>query len=162
MCLLSGCATVQRDNYIRERAGEYVYELPAAEVVKGAAAMLKEQGYDVKADPSGLVVMTEWKEEMGASQVAASFSQYLVRGLAVDQANSRVQIYRNNRSSSGGPNMESSASKNASMVQQGAHSMERSAQKGGARDLAAEFQLMKRLAPEDAGDLTAEASERFK
>jgi uncharacterized lipoprotein len=162
LLVLSGCAGVQRDTYIRERAGEYVYEKPAAEVIQGAAAMLKEQGYTVRIDPSGLLLMTEWKEEMGASQIASSFSQYMVRGLALDASNSRVQFYRINRSTSGGPNMESTSARNASMVQQGAHSMERSAQQGGARDLAAEFMLMQRLAPEDAKDLEAEATERFK
>lgn len=99
--LASGCATLQRDTFVRERAGEYVYDRPLAEVWPHVRALLISQGYTPveRSEPSQLD--TEWREEGAGGSGAIRWSRYRVVG-SESGGKSKVVFLKNSRSGTAG------------------------------------------------------------
>lgn len=165
VALLSGCATRLREAFIQERAGEYVYELPVERVWPHVAALLDEQGYSFKQDLANGQLVTEWKEDMGASSIAASYTRYLVVAARLDGTHCRVQFLRFTRTQGGGAGgYDSSSARIAAATAQAANNAGgvRTRTASRSRDLHAEWLLMQRVAPEDAEELRTAANARFR
>lgn len=78
--LCAGCAAVQKENFARERAGEYVYRRPLAEVWPHVVALLVAQGYSPRPATQPDLLETEWKEEATCDGCAITFSRYQAVG----------------------------------------------------------------------------------
>lgn len=78
--LCAGCATTQRDNFARERAGEYVYQRPLAQVWPHVVALLVAQGYSPLPATQPDQLETEWKEEATCEGCALRYSRYQALG----------------------------------------------------------------------------------
>ncbi len=189
--LVAGCATMQKDAFIKEQAGDYAYAMPVAQVWPHVGAMLKEPGYTYREAPGRFLLVTEWKEENGASSIAASFSRYMVEGQPIDDEHCRVRFIRNTMTSQsaggdavlssqqrqasqatggrsigapsegGGPEGSASAEGATATIQSGSMGRTGTAA-AGVRDLNAEWLLMQRVAPEDAKEIQDEADHRFR
>ncbi len=189
--LVAGCATMQKDTFIKEQAGDYVYAMPAAQVWPHVGAMLKEQGYSYREAPERFLLVTEWKEENGASSMAASFSRYMVEGQPIDDEHCRVRFIKNTMTSRpvGGDDVLTSQQRQAAQATggrsigaadgsgggpegaaryEGSTATVQSGSMGrtgtaaaGVRDLNAEWLLIQRVAPEDAKEIQDEADQKF-
>jgi hypothetical protein len=78
--LCAGCVTVQRDNFARERAGEYIYQRPLSEVWPHVVALLVAQGYSTLPATQPDQLETEWKEEATCEGCAVTYSRYQAMG----------------------------------------------------------------------------------
>ncbi len=180
--LLAGCATWQKENFVKEQAGVYVYEMPVEQVWPQARAMLTEQGYTYRELPGRFLAVTEWKEENGSSEMGASFSRYMVEGQKIDDTHCRVRFLRNTMLSAPTGDMamtsterhaaQSTAAANAAAQGTAGRAGPAATAQGragrtataaeGVRDLHAEWLLMQRVVPEDAEEIQDEADRRFK
>lgn len=160
--VLTGCATVQRDSFIHQEVSDYVYDLPATEVWRHARALLAEHGYSFREAPKGFLLTTEWQEEMGGSQIAASFTRYLVEAVPLGSAHTRIRFIRNTVTRGGGPGVVEGKRyiADARAYAEGTHRNVSTA--ANERDLHMEWLLLRRAAPEDAADLQALAEARYR
>ncbi len=169
VALLAGCAALQRESFIKEQAAGYVYEMPIEQVWPHVKTMLKEQGYTYREAPGRFLLVTEWKEENGASELGASFSRYMVEGQKLDDTHCRVRFLRNTMTSAPTGDMTmTSTQRHAIQATASANAAARGTPgragtaAAGARDLHAEWLLMQRVVPEDAEEIQDEADRRFK
>jgi hypothetical protein len=88
----SGCAASNRESFMRERAGEHVYQRPLPEVWEAAKQLLAEDGFSGREVQGGWVFVTEWKEASGESSLGSRFTRYLVEGRALGQARSIIRF----------------------------------------------------------------------
>jgi len=130
-----GCAAFRaasaRHEYIKGQTQEHVYNSPVQEVWSSARQMLFEKGYAVKdtGEAGAFAAETEWKQE------GKSRSRYLLTGVRVDDAHSRVQFTRAVETQrSGGWDND-----------------------GAERDLEIEFDLIERVEPGAASQINKEA-----
>ncbi len=165
VALLAGCAAWQKESFIKEHAGNYVYEMPVEQVWPHVRAMLKEQGYTYRELPGRFLLVTEWKEENGASEMGASFSRYMVEGQEIDDTHCRVRFLRNSMTSAQTGDMTMTSTERhaarSTAAAQGTSGRAGTAASG-ARDLHAEWLLLQRVVPEDAKEIQDEAGRRFK
>ncbi len=92
--LSAGCATLQTQNAVREAAGRHVYEMPVEKVWPHVRAVLAEKGYHLKQNTTDFEVLTDWKESMQGSQVAGTWTRYLVQANRLDGAACVVRAVR--------------------------------------------------------------------
>lgn len=162
LTLLLGCAAAQRDSFIHQEVSDYVYELPAREVWPHAKALLAEEGYAFKEAPNRFLLTTEWQEEMGGSQIAASYTRYLVEAVPLGRGQCRVRFIRNSVTMGGGPGVVEGKRyrADARSYAQGQH--RNVSTNAGSRDLHMEWLLLRRAAPQDAAELQSLAEARYR
>jgi hypothetical protein len=193
-----GCAAmtaITRDTYIRDRTAQVVYPMPLEEVWPAARELLSEQGYNGIEAPGSYQYESEWREEMGPSRIAGTFTKYLVQGTRMPNDHCRVvfiKVVKSARDQSISPDgMVTMGDKNAKsgtrerardaadtgggdrdrsdpgygaadLQYQSEHNtgvLKRAADsRDGHRDFAMEFALLKKVAPEAAAQIEAEAA----
>lgn len=162
--VLSGCAGLQRETFIHEQVGEYIYDRPITQVWPHVVGLMGEEGFSFKKHPTQYLLTTEWKEEMSSSSIAASFTRYLVEAVPLGEDHTRVRIMRNSMSMGGGPGVVegprhvAAARAYATPTNGGRNA----AAASGTRDLRMEWELLKRAAPDDAAELQEVADGRFR
>lgn len=169
-----GCASSNRETFMRERAAEHVYERPMPEVWAAAKQLLTDQGYTGREVQGGLVFVTEWKDVSGESSVGSRFTRYLVEGKVLGPTRSIIrytQVMRATGSTgagvgntepsthSGMGNIRPSAEGEGSpMPQPGSEGRgPQSALASGKRDLEMEWKLLQKLEPAKARNIESEA-----
>jgi hypothetical protein len=185
LALAPACAGAARDAYVHEQAAKVVYERPADDVLTAAKALLAEEGYSGRAAAGGRVFVTEWREQIAGSAIAATYTRYLVEVREVAPGRTVARFLRSTRSAgasgqgvgqAGAAQMagmsslhtESGASRDnavpegPSAAARGGTGLvggpeERAALLDGKRDLEMEWRLLGRLAPDRARALEAEA-----
>lgn len=178
----TGCATMTKETFILESAGAHVFEYSSPQVLDEAEKMLKERGYSVRRSAEQHALVTEWKEEMASSSIAGSMTRYLVEVFPIAPQQSRVRVTRNSATSQTAQSVSSmgvaatdsageSSTVNDSRSMAAAREYASGAQGGSrrsvgnatqTRDLPFEWELMKRMEPEDAKELEAVASDKFR
>lgn len=196
--LLPGCATMQRENFVRERAGEYVYDKPLDEVWPHVRALLVAQGYVPVARSEPNQLDTEWREETAGGSGATTWSRYRVVGSETG-GQSKVVFLKNTRSGgsgmpaaprddldnagTGGEDKGTRKTATAGRYTQGEReggdadydarpteetrpdSLRAGTRKDpvtGTRDLAMEWLLLQRVAPEAASTIYSDAEAKFR
>ncbi|ATB30673.1 hypothetical protein [Melittangium boletus] len=149
--LVTGCAASRREMYIQEKASDYVYRKPIAEVWPEVRAMLKEKELPVREAPGGYEISTDWHQLGASSNLGTSYVRYLVRGHQPSPAMTQVEILRQNRVESGQGAMATPNNRTA-----GTDSVSRT------RDREMEWELLQRVDPEGAKALKAEAEATIK
>ncbi len=99
--LVSGCATVQRENFARDRAAEISYAKPVAEVWPEVVALLSEKGFHSKQDPDSFTLETEWKVWNPSSRMTAQYAKYVAIARTLPNQRVIVRFYRNTKSAEG-------------------------------------------------------------
>lgn len=182
---LFGCAGLQRDSFVRERAAEFVYTRPLREVWTHVAALLSTQGYALHATEDPLVLETDWREELTGSTAATVWTRYQVIG---KESNRRcaIRILRSTRSGDSTNDRRSDARMPAadtsdSISAQRAAAMRsapseepsdgkpetvrdsgKAAKVSGTRDLSLEWVLLQRVDPDAAARIYSDAEARFR
>jgi len=162
--LLTGCAGLQREGFIHEQAGDFIYDVPVEQVWPHVLTLIEEQGFSFREDRSRHLLTTEWREEMSSSSIAASFTRYLVEAVKLDASHTRVRVFRNSMSMSGGPGVvEGRRYAEAARNYANAPASGRLARSAtGTRDLRMEWELLQRVSPTDAAELQQVAEARFR
>jgi uncharacterized lipoprotein len=182
--LTAGCTTVTRQSFIESEVGKFEYEKPLAEVWPYAKQVLQEEGYSYRESDADKVLATEWKEAMAGSQVAASYTRYLVQGYETKDedgtVHSQVRFTRHSMTSGGmgsSTNIVGGTDPNTGEVSSGTQSYAQSQtaaaatgmtgdrNTGGAntaRDLRLEWMLMQKADPENAKLLQKYAEQNYK
>jgi hypothetical protein len=169
----SGCAASNRETFMRERAGEHVYQRPMPEVWAAAKQLLTDEGYSGREVAGGYVYVTEWKETAGNASVGARFMRYLVEGKELGPARSIVRftvVQRATGSTGAGirdtePSTHSgmaalstgAGSESSGAPQESAEPGRKSALATGQRDLEMEWKLLQRIEPGKARAVESEA-----
>jgi hypothetical protein len=173
----SGCAASNRETFMRERAGEHVYERPMPEVWAAAKQLLTEDGYTGREVQGGWVYVTEWKDASGESSVGSRFTRYLVEGKELGPTRSivRFTVVMRATGSTGAGAGNTEPSTHAGMAQLGGSGEAgsdpasavpqpgsegrgpKSALATGKRDLEMEWRLLKKLDPGKARNIEGEA-----
>lgn len=173
----SGCAASNRDTFVRERAGEHVYNRPMAEVWAAAKQLLTDDGYTGRESKGQWVYVTEWKDADGQASVGSRFTRYLVEGKELGPNKSVVrftQVLRATGSTGAGVgdtersthsgmasmrgSGEAGADATGGVPQSGQEGIgPRSALATGKRDLTMEWRLLQKLEPTTAGAIESEA-----
>lgn len=188
--LCAGCATVQKESFARERAGEYVYQRPLAEVWPHVGALLVAQGYSPLPATQPDQLETAWKEEATCGECAVTFSRYQAAG---KEAGGRCIVRFLKAVRTGGVREGTSQTANeettddaareterARKVHQGSRSDDGGPQDGpvnlgsvrsgshkgeklsGARDLGMEWLLLQRVEPKAAAAIYREAEAAYR
>ena len=149
LALAAGCAANKRDTYVRERAGEHVYGLPAPQLYQQATALLKSKGYSLREDAAHFVAVTEWKQDGGGSNIATAYSAYQVQVMPVSPTSSTVVFEKQNRVAKAAGQNESAigGDRNEAGLMSASTS----------RDLEMEWLLLQRADPQTAEQLQAQA-----
>lgn len=129
---LPACASFRamgaKHKYIESHVEPYVYQKPLSAVWPEARQILFGKGFSVK-DTDAQAAETEWKYE------SSRRTRYLLTGTPVNETSCRVQFLKDEQSNSGG---------NWSSL-------------GTERDLGLEWELLRKVSPEDATKIEAEA-----
>ncbi len=162
--LWTGCAGLQRDAFIHQQAGDYVYAVPVQTVWPHVLELIGEEGFSIREEPGRNLLTTEWREEMSSSTIAASFTRYLVEAVALDDGHTRVRIIRHSMTVGGGPGfVDGDRHAAAARAYANPSPTGRAARtSSGARDLRMEWLLLRRVAPTDAAELQQLAEARYR
>lgn len=147
----AGCAGNKRDTYVRERAGEHVYSMPAADLYAHAVELLKSKGYSLREQPATFQAVSEWKQDGGGSNIATAWSAYEMSVRPVSPTSCTVMFIKQNRiaQSQGLNESRSGGDRN----QAGTTSASSS------RDLLMEWELLQKADPQTAEQLQAQAAQ---
>lgn len=178
----TGCATMTKDTFILESAGAHTFEADSPEILDEAEKILKERGFSVRRSAEQHALVSEWREEIaGNSTVAGAMTRYMVEVFPVAPRQCRVRVTRNSANSQAAQSVGGSllqedgegqgqevndnramaaAREYASGAQGGSRRAVNNATQ--TRDLAFEWELMKRMEPDDARELETVASEKFR
>lgn len=168
----AGCSAWRRENHLRDRAGQHVYQQPLEAVWPQAMQLIREEGYTGKEVPGAFLYQSEWKEELAGA--VTHYTRYLVEGRPAQGAGCTVHFIKVTRSSGGGApggarqaediNLESARSPGSQAGMAGSEqnkaaplSAGATPPRGGSRDLMMEWRLLQRVDPERAGAIEAEA-----
>jgi uncharacterized lipoprotein len=146
--LAVGCATARRDNYIQEKASNYVYHKPLAEIWPEVRAVLGEHDVPIRETPGSFEISSDWQPVGAPSALGTNYVRYLVRGKQPTPATSTVEILRQNRTEAGKGPTDSS---NGSVGSIGTDATNVT------RDREMEWELLQRVDPEGAKALRDEA-----
>ncbi|HSP78753.1 MAG TPA: hypothetical protein VLQ93_09505 [Myxococcaceae bacterium] len=146
--LVTGCAATRRQAYIQEKASQYVYGKPLAEVWPQVRTLLQQKDLPLREAPGTYEIATDWHQVGAPSTLGTSFVRYLVRGREAGPARSAVEVFRQNRTVSG-PGAMDSRTGQAQEIGNDTTSMQ--------RDHELEWELLQRVDPEGAQALEAEA-----
>jgi hypothetical protein len=151
LSVAAGCAGNKRDTYVRERAGEHVYGMPAAELYKHATELLKSKGYSLREQPATFQAVSEWKQDGGSSNLGTAYSAYQLAVRPVSPTSSTVMYIKQNRVVQGEGLNESRSG--------GERSRAGTASASGSRDLQMEWFLLQKADPQTAEQLQAQAAQ---
>lgn len=124
-----GCASIRaanaRNTYIQRKTKQYVYDKPCRRVWPTARQLLFERGYAAKntGDVGGMTVETEWRYD----DETETRSRYLVQGTEPRKGKCKVRFNRMTEHEDGDMST--------------------------LRDTDAEWQLLQRVAPQDAAEI---------
>lgn len=144
--LASGCASTRRDAYIQDKASQYVYRKPIAEVWPQVRALLQEKELPLREAPGAYEIGTDWTMLGSPSSLGTSYVRYLVRGKQPSPVSCSVEILRQNRTQSGEGPAGNTGNDSSSMT----------------RDREMEWELLQRVDPEGAKALLEEAKTAIK
>jgi uncharacterized lipoprotein len=151
--LATGCAAARREAYVQERASQYVYRKPIAEVWPEVRMLLKEKDLPIREAPGAYEISTDWYTVGAPSTLGTNYVRYLVRGKQSSAAMCSVEIFKQNRvetaqsSSAARDNQREASGTDTSNLQ---------------RDRELEWELLQRVDPEGAKALRAEAEKAIK
>lgn len=159
---LSGCAGSLRENYQRDKAAGHVYRKPLAELWPGVKAVLKEKGYSWRENPGRFVLETEWRDVGGGTLGPATAYRFLVEGVTLTTGGTVLRVTRAERTSRDiGVGYVDGVVKTrrdlASAIESSDASGKLPTERSTARDLELELELLRRIDPEGAAKLEADA-----
>ena len=151
LVVAAGCAGNKRDTYVRERAGEHVYSMPAADVYRHAVDLLKSKGYSLREQPATFQAVSEWKQDGGGSNIATAWSAYQMAVRPVSPTSCTVMFIKQNRveQAQGLNESRSGGDRNAAGTTSAS----------GSRDLLMEWELLQKADPQTAEQLQAQAAQ---
>jgi hypothetical protein len=168
--LLAGCAAQQRENYLRDRAAEHVYEQPLEDMWLRVKAVLENQGYSWREIPNRFILETEWKEN-GGGTLGHSYTRFLIEGMRVRSGGAILRVMRNDASSqptavnyagTTGPITSTRAANDAMVNASNSNTTGMtSVQKRAYRDLELELELLRVIDPDAAATLEAGAQTKY-
>ena len=150
LVVAAGCAGNKRDTYVRERAGEHVYSLPAGDLYKHAVDLLKSKGYSLRENPATFQAVSEWKQDGGGSDLGTAYSAYQVAVRPVSPTSSTVMFIKQNRVAKGEGLNESRSG--------GDRNEAGTTSQSASRDLQMEWFLLQKADPQTAESLQAQAA----
>ena len=139
---------------MQEKASQYVYHQPIAEVWPQVLTLLKEKELPLREAQGGYEISTDWQMVGAPSTLGTNYVRYLVRGKQPSPAMSSVEIFKQNR-------VETAQN-------QGARTGRGEETPGGThsnnlqRDMEMEWELMQRIDPEGTKALREEAEKTIK
>lgn len=98
LLLAPACATQRRAEYLQEKAGAHVYEMPLSQLWPNARELVKRHGYSVRESPESFELITEWLQTSNGSSLGTTYQRYLVRGRALGPNRSSVEFLKAVRS----------------------------------------------------------------
>lgn len=171
LCLMTGCASHQRENFLKDRAAEHVYKQPVSEIWPRVKAVIDDQGYyfEEEKSPDGMVLQTDWKETDKGTGLASSYTRLLVEGKEAKDKGTTLHVLRVDVSSR--PTLVNPASRmgpimspSSAMVDAAAHPgllVQNEVWKHADRDPGTEWELLKVIDPEAAAALEKDAAAKF-
>jgi uncharacterized lipoprotein len=158
---LTGCSGSLRQNYLRDQAAHHVYHQPLVEIWPTVHAVLKEKGYSWRENPGRFVLETEWLDSGGGTLGPATSSRLLVEGVHVASGGVALRVTRLDRTSQavGSSYVDGAVStraEHAAAVNSNNNNSPQAEQRS-ARDLELELELLRRIDPEAAAKLEADA-----
>jgi hypothetical protein len=150
---LLGCAAIWKDRLVHEMAGQHVYRNKSLDdVLPVAQVLLSERGFSVRQDGQVGALVTEWEEGVGgAARLPGTFTRYLAAGRELPDG-CEVRVFRLTLFSRAGRVAPADVTSVEKMV--------RSGFSGDAiRDLDLEWELIKRVEPEEAAEIEARAGQ---
>ena len=151
--LAAGCATARREAYIQEKASQYVYHKPIAEVWPQVQMMLKEKELPIREAPGAFEISTDWQPVGAPSTLGTNYERYLVRGRQSTPATCSVEILRQNRTEAGPGPVDTQTGQRQDIGTDATNLQ---------RDRELEWELMQRVDPEAAKALREEAVKEIK
>lgn len=178
---ITGCAASNRETYMREHAGEHIYERPLPEVWAAAKQLLADDGYSGREERGGWVYVTEWKESSSSSNVSSVQERFMVEGKELSPSRCTVRFMKITRSSGasgstlGGVSNNSTHQGMAKLSAGNAGSeggpmpststpggiTQQSSLASGKRDLDMEWRLLRKIEPKAAGTIEAQALREY-
>lgn len=173
VALQTGCgmtARATREDVAHQLAGHYVYDRPLAEVWEHARQLLMDEGFALQESPETFEMVTDWRDVVSGS-IARVWVRYLAVGEQIEGDRCILRFVRaevnyvpsswSNTKGDGGwiTQMRRMLAPVAIKLQhQGAEDRASSGvTELGGRDLYMEYKLLKRVAPEVAARLEAQA-----
>jgi uncharacterized lipoprotein len=151
--LATGCAASRREAYVQEKASQYVYRKPMAEVWPQVRMLLKERDLPLRESPGTFEISTDWHMVGAPSTLGTNYVRYLVRGKQPTPAMCAVEIFKQNRVEAGQGPVDARTGQ-----RQGLGTDSTNLQ----RDMELEWELLQRVDPEGAKSLRAEAEKTIK
>ncbi|MFL5345973.1 MAG: hypothetical protein ACJ8AT_14375 [Hyalangium sp.] len=168
LCLMTGCASHQKENYLKDRAVEHVYKQPLSEIWPRVKAVIDDQGYyfEEEKSPEGYVLQTDWKETDKGSGLASSYTRMLVEGKEEKGKGSTLQVLRVDVSSRQvlvNPASSSFTGAQSAMIDSAHRQLmiQNEVWKHADRDSGMEWELLKAIDPEAAAALEKDAAAKF-
>ena len=170
LCVMTGCAGHQRENYLKSQAAEHVYKQPLSEIWPRVKAVIDDQGYYFEEAPSpeGFVLQTDWKETDRGTGLAASYTRLLVEGKEEKGKGATLHVLRVDVSSrqtlvNPAARMGPITSASAAMVDATHQGLmiQNEVWKHADRDPGTEWELLKVIDPEAAAALEKDAAAKF-
>ena len=177
---VTGCAASSRESYMREQAGEHVYDRPMPEVWAAAKQMLADEGYSGREERGGWVFVTEWKESSSSSNVSSVQERYMIEGKELSPSRCTVRYMKITRSSGASSSSLGGVSNNSTHSGMSEMRSPKPGSEGnkpptstpggitqqasiasGKRDLEMEWRLLRKLEPKVAGTLEAQALREY-
>jgi uncharacterized lipoprotein len=153
--LATGCAASRREAYVQEKASQYVYRKPIAEVWPQVLTLFKEKELPLRESPGAYEISTDWQMVGAPSSLGTSYVRYLVRGKQTAPAMCSVEIFKQNR-------VETAQSPGASRHNDGEEKPGGIDTSNLKRDVEMQWELLQRVDPEAAKSLRAEAEQNIK
>jgi hypothetical protein len=151
--LATGCAASRREAYVQEKASQYVYRKPIAEVWPQVRMLLKEKDLPLRESPGAFEISTDWHMVGAPSTLGTNYVRFLVRGKQPTPSMCSVEIFRQNRVESGQGPVDSRTGQRQSLGTDSTNLQ---------RDMELEWELLQRVDPEGAKSLRAEAEKAIK
>ncbi len=167
LCLMMGCASHLKENYLKDRAAEHVYKQPLSEIWPRVKAVIDDQGYYFEEAPEGFMLQTDWKETDQSSGLAASYTRLLVEGKEEKGKGSTVHVLRvdvSSRQALVNPATRPITGASSAMIDashRGGLMIQNEVWKHADRDLDMEWELLKMIDPEAAAALEKDAQAKF-
>ncbi|PTL80004.1 hypothetical protein [Vitiosangium sp. GDMCC 1.1324] len=151
--LAVGCAASRREAYIQDKASQYVYRKPIAEVWPQVRMLLKEKDLPLRESPGGFEISTDWHPVGAPSSLGTNYVRYLVRGKQPTPAMCAVEIFRQNRTEAGQGPVDAQTGQRRELGTDTTNLQ---------RDMEMEWELLQRVDPEGAKALRDEAQKTIK
>jgi uncharacterized lipoprotein len=151
--LATGCAAARREAYIQDKATQYVYRKPIAEVWPQVRMMLKEKDLPLREAPGAYEISTDWHMVGAPSSLGTNYVRYLVRGKQPSPAMTSIQIFKQNRTEAGPGPVDTRTGQRQEIGTDSTNLV---------RDVQMEWELLQRVDPEGAKALQSEAESAIK